>query len=207
MTYSPTDCSGYKFYKHFAPVLLSAHHFCRPTAVTEGCEAVFAIIIILVVLIDQFSKLAVVAKLAGNPPFVIIDGVFELLYHENKGAFLGSFSDNRWVFMIISTAAIIAMLVYLILNRKSDRLLTVALSFLIGGGIGNMIDRIRLGYVVDFLYAKFIDFPVFNIADSFITVGAGLLIIYMIRLEIAERKAKKARSDSCREDISKDNDK
>jgi len=101
--------------------------------------------------------------------------------------------DHRWVFMSVSTLAILLILGYLIFTRKQKQspLLLTSLAFFAGGGIGNMIDRVRLGYVIDFLRFDFFDFPIFNIADSFISVGAFLMFYYLILESIKERKQKK----------------
>ena len=91
-------------------------------------------------------------------------------------------ADQRWIFMVISTIAILAIIAYLIWSRKKKEsiLFRISLCFFAGGGIGNMIDRIFLGYVIDFLRFDFIDFPIFNVADSFITIGAALMIITLV---------------------------
>jgi signal peptidase II len=89
-------------------------------------------------------------------------------------------SDQRWVFMVVSAISMVIIVWLLYKEYKRHPLLNVALSMVLGGGIGNMIDRIRLGYVVDFFHVDFVDFAIFNVADSFITVGAILLVIYVI---------------------------
>ena len=94
--------------------------------------------------------------------------------------------------MLVSTVAIIAFAVYLFGFKVPNRLYGVSIALVISGGIGNMIDRIALGYVVDFLKFAFIDFPVFNVADSFVCIGAGLLILAMILDIIKDVKAKKS---------------
>ncbi|MBO5883236.1 MAG: signal peptidase II [Clostridia bacterium] len=148
-----------------------------------------------VVALDQVSKLLIVNFLDRNEPFVVIEGIFRFNYVENRGAAFGSFSDNRWVFMIISTVTIIALLIYMWKFRPDSRLACTALSFIIGGGVGNMIDRVYLGYVVDFI--DFYAFPnlwkwVFNVADSFVCIGAGMMILWCIISMIDEGKKAKA---------------
>ena len=101
-------------------------------------------------------------------------------------------SNHRWVFLIISTVALIGIMIYMIKWRPSDKFAYIGISFIVGGGIGNMIDRIWLGYVVDFI--DFCAFPsiwnyIFNVADSFVCVGAGLLMLYIILSTIKESKA------------------
>ncbi len=151
------------------------------------------IIVFLIVLLDQISKYFANVYLNGNATFHIIPNVLSFQYHENKGAAWGMLADHRWVFMVISTVAIIAIIAFLIFTRKEKQshLFRLSLSFFVGGGIGNMIDRIFLGYVIDFLQFEFIDFPIFNVADSFITVGAFLMILTLIIDAIKESKNKK----------------
>ena len=148
-----------------------------------------------VVALDQVSKLLIVNFLDKDEPLVIISGLFRFSYVENRGAAFGSFADNRWVFMILSTVTIIGLLIYMWKFRPESRLACTALTFIIGGGIGNMIDRVYLGYVVDFI--DFYAFPkvwkwVFNVADSFVCIGAGMMILWCILSMIDEAKKAKA---------------
>lgn len=159
--------------------------------------------------LDQVTKIFAVNFLAGGESVNVIEGVFRFTYVENRGAAFGSFSDNRWVFMVISSVAIIALIVYLWKFRPDSILACSALSMIIGGGIGNMIDRIFLGYVVDFL--DFCAFPnlwmwVFNVADAFVCVGAGMLVLYLVLEMIKEAKAEKAKklADTAQESYEKD---
>lgn len=150
------------------------------------------LIVVAGIVIDQLSKYLVLEHLTKIPTLPLIENVLHFTYVENRGAAFGMLKDSRWVFMVLSTVAIVAVLGYLILKRPADKLLVIALSLVVSGGIGNMIDRIFLGYVVDFIDVRLIDFYVFNIADSCITVGACLMILYMILSEIKEYKLKKA---------------
>ena len=151
------------------------------------------LIIILITIFDQLSKYFVNLHLKNADAMEAIPNLLSFQYHENRGAAWGMLADHRWVFMIISTVAIIAIIAYLIWTRKNkDSLLfRVSLCFFAGGGIGNMIDRVVLGYVIDFLRFDFIDFPIFNVADSFITVGAVLMILNLILEFISEIRGKK----------------
>ena len=98
--------------------------------------------------------------------------------------------------MVVSAVSIVALSVYLIRKKPKSRLLCLSLAFVIGGGIGNMIDRVALGYVVDMIDFRLIHFAVFNVADSFVCVGAGMLMLYLIlsmrREVLAERAAASA---------------
>ena len=126
----------------------------------------------------------------------IIPGVFRFTYIQNRGAAFGSMSDNRWLFMVLSSIAIIAIIVFIFWKKPQSKLMLASLIMICSGGIGNMIDRIRLGYVIDFL--DFCAFPklwmwVFNVADSFVVVGAGLLMLWMILDIVKDAKAEKAK--------------
>ena len=176
---------------------------------------IWLIIIAAVVALDQASKWLVILFLDREEPFVLIDGVFQLRYVENPGAAFGSFEDNRWIFIVISIIGIVAMFIYLWKFRPDSKLACVALSMIIGGGMGNMVDRLfyngtlphTLGKKVVIDFIDFCAFPdlwkwIFNLADSFVCVGAGILIVWCIYSVIVEAKAEKAKkaeltSDSC----------
>ena len=150
------------------------------------------LIIIGSIWLDQLTKWLAVTLLQGNPSVPIIPEVFQLTYLENPGAAFGMLQNNRWVFLIISTIGILAVLFYLLIKRPTSKLLCLSLSFIVGGGIGNMIDRVLLGYVVDFFDFCLINFAIFNVADSFVCVGAGILALWVILDTVAEEKRLKA---------------
>ena len=161
------------------------------------------LIIIGTVLVDQISKLLVVAFLDREEPLIIINKVFRFTYVENDGAAFGSFSDKPWIFMIASTLLIVGLLVYLVKFRPESMLACISIAMIIGGGIGNMIDRVRLGYVIDFL--DFYAFGslwtwVFNFADAFVCVGCGLMFIWCITSMIQESKAEKQKKSALETD-------
>ena len=153
------------------------------------------LVIIGVITLDQVSKLLALAFLRGGDSVVIINKILRLTYVENRGAAFGMLDDKRWIFMILSTIGIAAMAVFLFKFAKCSKLLSVSLSFVIGGGIGNMIDRIFLGYVIDMIDCRFIDFYVFNFADSCVCVGAGMVALGFILSAIKEYKKKKAKAE------------
>lgn len=156
-----------------------------------------AVITAVAVLLDQISKSIVVNGLPLYGEARFIPGVLSFYHTRNTGAAFSMLSDRRWVFMLLSCVAIVAITVMLYFWRSRHVLLTVSLSMILGGGIGNMIDRIVNGYVTDFFRVDFVDFAVFNVADSFITVGAVLLGVYIIFFEpkverrLAESKPQK----------------
>ena len=154
-----------------------------------------ASIIFGTVFIDFITKKLVMVTMKLGESIPLIPGVLNLTYITNDGAAFGSFDQHRWVFLILSTVAIVAILVFLFWKKPQDKLLLASLILITGGGIGNMIDRICLGYVIDFL--DFCAFPnlwmwIFNVADAFVCVGAGLLALWMILDTVREMKKEKA---------------
>ena len=162
---------------------------------TAGRIITFAIIA-AVVLADQLSKLAAVKGLVhvGNSS-TAIPGVLDFKYILNSGATAGILSDRRWIFMTVSTVVIIGLIVYLALGRASRAAYAVPLAMICGGGIGNMIDRVARGTVVDFLDVTCFDFfpfnTVFNVADVCVCVGCGILIVSVAVVELKNRKKDK----------------
>ena len=154
---------------------------------------IWLMIIAGIIFLDQLSKWLTVINLGLHETFPLIEGVFHFTYVRNTGAAFSMFDkpEERWIFMSISTVAIIALAIYLWYNRKGSKLLCVALSFIIGGGIGNMVDRCILKYVIDMLDFRLINFAIFNVADSFVCVGVGLFALAVILEEIENSKKEK----------------
>lgn len=147
---------------------------------------------IAMVFADQLTKWLAVINLKGEGSFPLWEGVFHLTYVENTGSAFGMLKDHRWVFMSLSVVLIIGLLAFFVYFYKSlSPIMRCACSMIIAGGIGNMIDRVLVGYVVDFFDFTLIDFAVFNVADSFVCVGAGLFILWFILDSVKEEKAKK----------------
>lgn len=135
--------------------------------------------VLLLVVFDQYTKYLAVIKLKDKDPFILIDGVLQFNYLENTGAAWGILSGKKILFVII-TSLILIFLIYFFVKmplEKKYNPLKVLTIILIAGAIGNLIDRIRLNYVVDFIYFNLINFPIFNIADCYVTVSVILLII------------------------------
>ena len=133
-----------------------------------------------IVAADQFTKYLTVANipLYGEIPF--IPGLLQLTYVQNTGAAFSSFEGQQWLFALIF-AAFTGMILYEFF-RKPMGFTTFerwCIAAIYGGGLGNMIDRVRLGYVVDMIETTFMDFPVFNVADCFITCGCILLMVHL----------------------------
>ena len=157
-----------------------------------------ATVTLLVVLCDILSKYLVVQLLIPLQRSVtVISGVLDFTYVENRGAAFGMLSESRWIFMSVSVVFIFS-LVYILKQKYTDNLIyNLSLCLILGGGIGNMIDRIFLGYVVDFIEVTFVDFAVFNIADSAICVGTALFIVYLLFFDTVffPKKSKEATAD------------
>lgn len=156
-----------------------------------------AVVSMVCIGLDQLSKYLCVKYIALEESIKVIPGVLHFTHIQNRGAAFGSLTDARWVFMIASVVMIAAITLYVIFNRKTIRYPSVVtLAFILGGGIGNMIDRIALGYVVDFVDVKCVPYWcwIFNVADSFVCVGAALLVIIFIAEEYKSKKTKAAKS-------------
>ena len=150
------------------------------------------LIIVLCIAADQLTKICAAANLKDISTLPIIENIFHFTYVENRGAAFGMLADHRWVFMILSVVGIAAIFVYLTVTKPKSWWMRLALCFIVGGGGGNMIDRIARGYVIDFIDCRFINFYVFNVADSFVCVGCAMFIIAVIIDEVRERKLKKS---------------
>ena len=140
-----------------------------------GCVAA-----VLLILFDQFTKMLAVAHLKNQPSNVLIDGVFELRYLENRGSAFGMM-QNKLIILIPVTVVVTLLILYLFFKKLPATrhffwLNAVAVLFF-AGAIGNFIDRVRQGYVVDFFYFSLINFPIFNVADIYVTVSMIVLIL------------------------------
>lgn len=143
--------------------------------------------IILLTAVDQLLKAAVVAYLQPVGTITVIPGLLEWKYTENRGAAFGILADHRWVFMILTICVVAAAVFFLMLKRSHSKLLTTALILLVAGGVGNLIDRIFLGYVIDYIFVTFFPF-IFNFADCCVCIGAALFIVYILFFEEKNRK-------------------
>lgn len=145
--------------------------------------AVWALVSAVLVFFDQYTKNLAVAHLKGQKPLVIMEGVFELLYSENRGAAFGMMQGRQGFFFLIGAAVFIAAAyaMYCMPSWKNRRYhwLKLCVILITAGALGNMVDRLMQGYVVDFLYFSLIDFPIFNVADIYVTVAAALLVLLM----------------------------
>ncbi len=148
---------------------------------------------------DQLFKFLVIEYLKPVDYLTVIDGVLRFRYVENTGAIFGSFAAHTAVLTVFSIILLVFTIVFLIKNKEKSKFINVCLVLMISGGMGNIIDRIRLKYVVDFIEPLFVDFAVFNFADCLITVGAFALVIYLIIDIIKDGKKDKAKSNDTTE--------
>lgn len=149
-------------------------------------------ITLAIVGLDFISKRIVLATLAERDPVVLIKGFLRLSYVENKGMAFGLLPDKRWIFMVLSVATIAAMVFIFVKYKPGNRLLCTALVMICAGGVGNMIDRVFYGFVVDMIDFYGIWPFVFNVADSSVCVGAALLVLWLILDMVKDSKKKKA---------------
>lgn len=137
--------------------------------------------VVLLTVIDQITKFLAQKYLAGTDRIPLISGVFELYYLENRGAAFGMFTNRQWFFVIVAFGMLLlTAYVYRKLPATSYyNSLRMVCILIAAGAVGNMIDRMFHSYVIDFLYFALIDFPVFNIADCYVCVGAALTVILL----------------------------
>lgn len=145
-------------------------------------------------LADQLIKLWATAELLPVGRMALIPHILELYYLLNDGMSFSMLSGQR-VLLVAVTGVLLAVLAVQLLLRKMPRLERAAWVLVVGGGFGNLIDRVRTGQVVDYFNCLFIDFPVFNFADVCICVGVGLLVFAMLLDPLAERRTEKRQTD------------
>lgn len=133
----------------------------------------------LIAIADQVIKYFVASYLQPVGSVVVIDNFFKLTYVENRGVAFGMFSDMKWLFIIL-TSILLIIIIYIMFKKKPhNKVFYISASLIIGGGIGNLIDRIFYGYVIDYLSISFFP-PVCNFADYCITAGTVLFIVYIL---------------------------
>ncbi len=134
------------------------------------------------VAVDQITKYLAVIHLKNKTPFIIVDGVFQLRYLENRGAAFG-LMENRQILFIAGACLVVAVFIFLFLKVPFSRRflpLRICAVLLCAGAVGNLIDRIRLNYVVDFFYFNLIDFPIFNVADCYVVISCIFFVILIL---------------------------
>ncbi|MBO7217975.1 MAG: signal peptidase II [Clostridia bacterium] len=148
---------------------------------------------VLFLLADRFTKYIVETNMTLSESIPFIPGFMDFTYIHNTGGAWGILAGKTWLLVVFTAAVMVFCVVFLIKNGFRNPLLFWAVSLVLSGGVGNMIDRIfNEGRVIDFLRTLFIDFPIFNVADCAVVIGAGLLILYFVLDLIKEAKEKKS---------------
>ena len=142
----------------------------------------FFFISAIAVFIDRYTKMLAVANLKGRPSYVFIKGVFEFLYSENRGAAFSILQGKQWFFYIVTLLVLLVIyyIVYKLPFEKKYMPLFYILCFIFAGALGNFIDRVVYAYVVDFIYISLINFPIFNMADIYISIATTVLIVCLL---------------------------
>lgn len=141
---------------------------------------IYLILTIGLILIDQITKIITLKQLAPIGSVTIIENILSFTYVENRGAAFGIMQNSRIFFLIFTVILIGAIIYYTIKTKQNSKFYLISTSLIIAGGIGNFIDRLFRGYVVDMIEVTFIDYPVFNFADICIVIGAILFCVYML---------------------------
>ncbi len=144
------------------------------------------IITILITLADRLTKIFASSNFNGRD-VEVIPGILSMVYVENTGAAFSILKDKTWLLSIISLLFCIFAVVYYVVKKPRNKLLCLSGTLIFAGALGNAIDRVFYGYVIDFIKTDFIEFPVFNVADIAITAGAVLLMIYVIFFDNREK--------------------
>lgn len=150
-----------------------------------------SVMIFLIIAFDQITKYFASLNLKNADAVGFIPGLVQFRYAENTGMAFSMLSGARWVFILVTVIACVLVLYYLFSDRCKSLWLYWSLGVIVSGGIGNLIDRIKFGYVVDFIEPTFVDFAVFNIADCAVTCGAVSLIAYLVYDMIKDSKQSK----------------
>ena len=147
-----------------------------------------------VLCLDQATKIYIHTHIQGEKALTVIKGFFDIVYVRNAGGAFGLFSESHEIlrFILFLFFPIVCIfLIFKILQESQNRFQILALAFILGGALGNYMDRLRLGYVVDFIdwYVKDWHWPTFNVADSFIVVGVSILFYFYMKEWIADKKS------------------
>lgn len=151
---------------------------------------IYYLIALAIIAIDQISKWLIVAKMEIGESFSIIENVLYITSHRNRGAAWGILEGQMWFFYIVTIVVTVVLIYFLRTWAKGKMLLSLGISFMLAGAIGNFIDRLFRGEVVDFIdvYIFTYNYPIFNIADSSLVIGVIIMAIQMIKEEKAAKK-------------------
>lgn len=146
--------------------------------------------------VDQYLKKLAVEHLMNKPDIVLIENIIGLHYDTNTGGAWSMLEEHPVVLYILTAVLLICIIVYLFMGKLEGKILNISVTLILAGGVGNMIDRLSQGYVVDYIQTLFIDFPIFNFADILVVAGAfsacGILIYDIIK---DERRKKQENAD------------
>ena len=148
----------------------------------------YYLIALIVFGLDQLTKWFIVKEMKIGESIPLIEGVFHLTSHRNRGAAFGILQDQRLFFIVVTLLVMGGIIYYLRKIGRGQPMVSYALALILGGAIGNFLDRLLHGEVVDFLDFTLIDYPIFNIADSAIVIGVGLMILDTLLEMIKERR-------------------
>ena len=142
----------------------------------------------LIAVLDQVVKAVVIARIPLGGAVQALPGVFHWTYLQNTGAAFSMLQGGRWLFALVCVGGLAAVAVLIKKKILTSRFELWCLAAIFGGGVGNLVDRIRLGYVVDMFEVEFMNFAMFNVADIFITCGAVILFVYVLFFDKKEKK-------------------
>ena len=140
-----------------------------------------AIFTFLMIIADQITKWLTIRFLVSGSSVEIIPRILSLTYVENRGAAFGILAGARWFFIAVTALVVAALIVYGIIKKPVSKLYKISAPLIIAGAVGNLIDRVFRGFVVDMIEATFIDFPVFNVADCCVVIGSVLFCLYILK--------------------------
>ena len=143
-----------------------------------------AVIVLLLIALDQLVKSYIVQQIPLGEVRSWIPNFVSLTYLQNRGAAFSILQDQQWLFAIITLVVMVAAIWYLHTHMEDSLWMVLGLTLIIAGGLGNFIDRVSQGFVVDMIHLDFINFAIFNVADSYLTVGVIILLIAMLKEEI-----------------------
>lgn len=138
----------------------------------------YILIFLFIIALDQITKILITSTFSLGQEKVIIPKILSFTYVRNEGAAFGLFSGARIFFIVFTIAVLLGAVYYIVKMRPRSPIEKTALAFIAGGAVGNFIDRAAFGFVRDFIMTTFIDFPVFNVADCFVCIGAALYVLY-----------------------------
>lgn len=137
--------------------------------------------------IDQILKILAVQYLRPIGSYPLIPDIFHLTYVENRGAAFGMMAGQKWLLVWVTALVILAAIAIVMAGKIKNTTVLFAVATIIGGGVGNLIDRVYRGFVIDYVHLKIINFAVFNFADICVTVGTAILLIYLLAHELGHK--------------------